>query len=89
MIRKFANLKKFSKILNLRYFLNFNRSFFCNILRLDIEKLKFEKDIVSFDKTEAVQFNIDENIIEYKPGVNWEETVLKSEIPVVVDVYAK
>jgi hypothetical protein len=88
MFRKLTNFKNFVKLI--KPITSFRRSFFCNIHRLNVDKLKIDVEKPSLEKPkESEQFIIDDNIIEYGPGVIWEETVLKSEIPVVVDVYAK
>jgi heme oxygenase len=63
---------------------------FCNIHRLNVDKLKIDKDmgVKTIDEL-TEKFDINKSIIEFGPEVSWENTVLKSEIPVVVDVYAK
>lgn len=35
------------------------------------------------------KFVFEENIIEFDPSLNWEEVVLKAEVPVLVDCYAE
>lgn len=70
-----------------------NKSF-CNLARLNLEKLKLddinassqlgEDDILKEEKP----FVKEENILEYGPGTDWEKEVLQSEVPVVVDCYA-
>jgi hypothetical protein len=92
MLKKITKLKNFTNLLKpFTSFNTFKRSFFCNIYRLNVDKLNIgkEKETSNFEKQEQPKFNIDDNIIEYKAGVSWEEVVIKSEIPVVVDVYAK
>jgi hypothetical protein len=83
-IRNFKNILLFRT-----YFLKSFRPF-CNIHRLNVDKLKIDKDTTSsIDNLTKTHFDINKSIVEYGPEVSWENTVLKSEIPVVVDVYAK
>lgn len=73
-----------------RSFFFLNKFQFCSLDRLNIDKIKLSnKEEKQFElKEEKKVFNKEEHIIEYNSTVNWEEEVLKSEIPVVVDCYA-
>jgi hypothetical protein len=63
---------------------------FYNIHRLNVDKLKIDKDMGLKTIDELTEkFDINKSKIEFGPEVSWENTVLKSEIPVVVIVYAK
>ena len=79
---------------------------FCNLLRINFDKLNIGKENqekTSTDKNFQIikdendlkeketqaNFEIEENILEFNNTTNWEEDVLKSEIPVVVDCYAE
>jgi hypothetical protein len=61
--------------------------------KLDVDILALDKlddKPININKLEDVtDFNKEDNIIEFGPETKWEETVLSSEIPVVVDCYAK
>lgn len=96
----FQNLKK---NINFFKSINFTKNFysfpisrtFCSLNRLNMDKLKLEKldekDIqlaLLKKKEESPKFNKEDHIVEFGPGFKWEEVVLKSEIPVVVDCYA-
>ena len=65
---------------------------FCSVDRLDVDKLALskldEKPLELKLENKEKEFSIEDFIVEFNPQVNWEETVLKSEIPVVVDCYA-
>lgn len=66
---------------------------FCNLNKLDIDKLALDKlddkPININTINDISNFNKEDNIIEFGPETKWEETVLNSDIPVVVDCYAK
>ncbi len=85
MIKKFFNFKCFPKIRTISVI---QKQLFCNIHRLNFDKLKIEKDKTFEDEVEE-KFSIDDKIIEYINDTDWQETVLNSEIPVVVEVYAQ
>jgi hypothetical protein len=93
------NLSKFStNILNkTKYqssmYTNFNKKRFCSIAKLDIEKISLDKlddKPININNLEEIKnFSPEENIIEFGTETKWEETVLNSDIPVVVDCYTK
>jgi len=93
------NLSKFSTTIlkNTRYqslmYTNFSKKGFCSIAKLDIDKISLEKlddkPININNLAEVKNFSPEENIIEFGTETKWEETVLNSEIPVVVDCYTK
>jgi hypothetical protein len=77
---------------------------FCNLARINFDKLEVNKDKENYNdienqlikdeedlkKKEATKaFSLDDNIIEFSPDLNWEEVVMKSQIPVLVDCYAE
>lgn len=82
------------------------RYHFCNLARLNFEKLKMGQ-VKAADKIDNIdnkiildekelqnreaekKFVFEENIIEFDPSLNWEEVVLKAEVPVLVDCYAE
>lgn len=70
-----------------------NYKTFCNIYRLNVDKLILDKLPSPLNTNEIIppkiEFKIEEHILEYGPDVNWETTVMNSQIPVVVDVYAE
>jgi hypothetical protein len=73
---------------------NLNRKTFCTINKLDIDKLSLDKldnqpIIINKIDEENKNFIREDHIIEFGPEIKWEETVLNSDIPVVVDCYAK
>jgi hypothetical protein len=76
-------------------FINFKTINFCTLDKLEINKLTLDKisdsktsDFIVEKQNEKKEFNKEDYIIEYTPQVKWEDEVLKSEIPVVVDCYA-
>jgi len=73
---------------------NLNRKTFCTINKLDVDKLSLDKldnQPININRIEEENknFNREDYIIEFGPEIKWEETVLNSDIPVVVDCYAK
>jgi hypothetical protein len=89
---------------NFHYNLNFfpilqstllkNKKFsLCTLERLNVDKISMTK-LNEKDKPFDVEIKEDkpfikeDHIIEFNPQVKWEDEVLKSEIPVVVDCYA-
>ncbi len=74
-------------------FLN-NKFSFCTLERLNIDKITINKSDnkpfeLNLGKKEEKEFNKEDYIVEYTPEIKWEDEVLKCEIPVVVDCYAK
>jgi hypothetical protein len=73
---------------------NSNRKNFSDyLLKLNVDKLSLSKlddkpISISTADNEEKDFDKDKYIIEYGPEIKWEEDVLKSELPVVVDCYA-
>lgn len=84
----------------------FQKRMFCNLARLNFEKLcinkpqnaknaegqefKLIKDEEDLKQREAEKaFVVEDNIIEFGSSLNWDEVVMKSEIPVLVDCYAE
>lgn len=73
-------------------------SSFCTLTRLNFDKIKIEGggainnsssiQYIMSTNDEEKEFKKEDHIIEFTPEVNWQETVLNSEIPVVVDCYA-
>lgn len=53
----------------------------------DFKLIKDEEDLKQREAEKA--FIIEENIIEFSHSLNWDEVVMKSEIPVLVDCYAE
>jgi hypothetical protein len=90
----FNKLPNFKNISGLQSnFLRINKLSFCTLDRLNVDKIsltKLDEKDKPFDlkKKEEKPFNKEDYIIEFNPLVKWEEEVLKSEIPVVVDCYA-
>ena len=83
------SFRKFNFFNTGKNFFFFNKSKFCSLDRLNVDKIKLSnKEEKQFEMKEEKIFNKEKHIIEYNPTVNWEEEVLKSEIPVVVDCYA-
>jgi hypothetical protein len=95
-----TNSKNFHS--NSKYpFVNFTSSFrkklFCNITRLNIDKLSLDKiensnpdKLIAKNTPETEKpFNKDEYITEFGPATKWEDEVIKSELQVVVDCYAE
>jgi hypothetical protein len=81
------SIRKFNLISRNFFFLKNYK--FCSLERLNVDKIKLSnKEEKQYEIKEEKVFNKEEHIIEYNPTVNWEEEVLKSEIPVVVDCYA-
>jgi hypothetical protein len=84
-----STLNNYARLLN---YSSCNKSF-CNLYKLDIEKLSLDKlddNPININKLQdTTNFNKEDHIIEFGPEIKWEETVLNSDIPVVVDCYAK
>ena len=85
MIKNFFNLKYLTK---LRTFSYHQIKYFCNLNRLNFDKIKIENDVSLINDVQE-KFSIEDNIIEYRNDTNWQETVLNSEIPVIIEVYAQ
>jgi hypothetical protein len=85
------NNYKSNNIHSINKFIYLKNGKFCTLSKLEVEKLKLEKLEEGKKmnlKTIEKEFIKEDNIIEFSPAVSWEETVLKSEIPVIVDIYA-
>ena len=89
------NIKSNSRFLNLLQFNNKNttvRNFnFCSLNRLNVDKLlesrALEKEL---NEVKNPSTFLKENfVLEFTNELDWENSVLKSEIPVVVDCYAE
>jgi hypothetical protein len=72
-----------------------NKFSFCSLERLNVDKISMnklndkDKPIeLNLDKKEEKPFSKEDYIVEYTQEVKWEDVVLNSEIPVVVDCYA-
>ena len=65
---------------------------FCDLNRLHIQKYletkPAEKEI-KLEKSASQPFNKEDFVIEFSSELDWETSVMKSEIPVVVDCYAE
>jgi heme oxygenase len=90
MLNKFLPIKNTISKFSIFKSLTLLKSF-CNIHRLNMDKLNIDKvtDSKVFEQNNQKPFDINKSVIEFNPEVSWEQTVLKSELPVVVDVYAK
>ena len=71
-----------------------NKFSFCTLERLNIDKITISKSDdkpfeLNLEKKVEKEFNKEDYIVEYTPEIKWEDAVLKCEIPVVVDCYAK
>ena len=53
----------------------------------EFKLIKDEEDLKLREAEKA--FVVEENIVEFSPSLNWDEVVMKSEIPVLVDCYAE
>ncbi len=87
----FKLLKRGNSYRNLNSLFSFKK--FCtlsklNVDKLNLEKLEFDDKSINLQKEDKKEYNKDDYILEFSPALNWEETVLKSEIPVIVDFYA-
>jgi len=104
----FFSLKNFSRgYYSIKFNLsNIQKYKFCNLARLNFDKLyvnkpvnsnnnenpefKLIKDEEDLKKKEGEKsFILEDNIIEFGPNLNWDEVVMKSDIPVLVDCYAE
>jgi hypothetical protein len=89
---QFKNKMTHTYVVQLHTF-NKSKKSFCTLNKLDVDILALDKlddKPININKLEDVtDFNKEDNIIEFGPETKWEETVLSSEIPVVVDCYAK
>ncbi len=64
---------------------------FCDLNRINISKFLESKPVEKEVKSEKLQQSYDKEsfVIEFTNEIDWETSVIKSEIPVVVDCYAE
>lgn len=80
--------KIFTTVIRNSVFFSFRPSLrpFCSIQRLDLTKLLEEPKIVSVESPKLTE---DKGIVEFNNSLNWQQEVIDSPVPVVIDVYAE